>query len=141
MSNYIENKYNKTYHYNKIQRKRRLDNIQEENIIIFERKNFKKNNNEFCYKYTSKEKIKIEDLILIINPKNKYFFGEICLSKNITWIINNEYDLVNCYFVNIQNSFALKMNLKKEIIDEKELYIYIKGKIPGTLELYDLSKK
>jgi len=141
ISNFIKNKYNK-YYYNNIQRKRKLDNLKDiqENLILYERINFKKNKNEFCYKYQPKAKLKIEDLILIINPKNKYLFGEICLSQNITWIINNEFDLINCYFVNFKNPFAIKINLTKEIIDEKELYIYIKGKVAGNLELYDLTK-
>ena len=29
---------------------------------------------------------------LIINPKNNYFFGEICLTQNIAWLINNEFE-------------------------------------------------
>ena len=142
ISNYIKNKYNNKYYSNIIQRIRKLDNIQDiqENLILFEEKNFKKNRSEFCYKYESKEKLKIDDLILILNPKNKYFFGEICLSQNITWIINNEFDLINCYFINYKNPFAIIINLKKKIIDEKELFIYIKGKVSGILELYDLTK-
>lgn len=47
--------------------------------------------------------------------------------QNITWLINNEFSLMSCYFVNIKNPFALKIKLEKEFIDEKELYIYIKS--------------
>jgi len=132
---------NKQYNYN-IQRNRKLDNIQniQEILKLFEEKNLKKKNFEYCYKYQSKEIIKKNDLILIINPKNNHFFGEICFSLNITWIINNKFNSMNCYFINIKNPFALKIEIEKEIIDEKELYIYIKGKISGTLELYDLTK-
>ena len=32
------------------------------------------------------------------------------------------------------------LHLREEIKDEKELYFYMKGKILGTLELYDLTK-
>ena len=55
-------------------------------------------------------------------------------------LINNEFDLINCYFFNIKNPFYKKIELAKEITDEKELFIYIKGKVSGTLELYDLIK-
>jgi hypothetical protein len=142
ISNFIKNKYSNKYYDNNIQRERKLDDIEDiqENLLLFEGINFKKDKNVFCYKYESKEKLKIEDLILIIEPKNKYFFGEICLSQNITWIINNEYDLINCYLANSKNPFAVQINLTKEIIDEKELYIYIKGKVSGIFELYDLTK-
>ena len=132
---------NNQFYYN-IQTKRKLDDFEDsqETLKLFEQVSFKKNNNEFCYRYKSEEILKINDLILIINPKNKHFFGEICFSQNITWLNNNEFDLMNCYFINFKNSFSLKIELAKEIIDEKELFIYIKGKISGYLELYDLTK-
>ena len=121
---------------------RKLNNIEDNQTIkLFEEINFDKNKFEFCFKYESREELKNDNLFLIINPKNNYFFGEICLTQNITWLINNEFVKINCYFANSLTQFALKMNLKKEIINEKELYIYVKGKLPGSLELYDLSKK
>ena len=141
--NNIRNRFNNNYYYyNNIQGKRKLNNIEyiQENLILFKKINFEKNKNEFFYKYESNEKLNIKDLILVINPNNKHFFGEICLSQNITWLNNNEFDLINCYFINYKNPFSVKINLKKEIIDEKILYLFIKGKISGDLELYDLSK-
>ena len=132
---------NKQYNYN-IQRDRILYNIQDiqETLILFEEINIKKNNYEFFYKYESQNILKIDDLFLIINPKNNHFFGEICFFQNITWLINNEFNLMSCYFVNIKSPFSLKMQVGKEFIDEKELYIYIKGKASGIIELYDLTK-
>ena len=125
-----------------IKRNRKLNNIQkiQEILILFKEINLKRNKYEFFYKYESKEILKIDNLILIINPKSNLFFGEICFSQNITWLINNEFDFITCYFVNIKNPFTLKIELEKEIINEKELYIYIKGKVYGTLELYDITK-
>ena len=121
---------------------RKLENIEHmiKPIKIFEEIDLTKNNSEFCLKYESEETIKIDDLILFINPNNNYFFGEICLTQNITWLINNRYENIICYFKNTQNPFAIRLNLKKEITNEKELYIYLKGKILGTLELYDFTK-
>ena len=131
---------NKKYNFNAKKNRILIDikNIQEE-IVLFKEINFKKDNYEFCYYYKSEEILKVEDLLLIINPKNKQFFGEICLSQNIEWLINKDYDLINCYFINIKNPFSLKVELEKKIINENELYIYIKGKVSGTLELFNLS--
>ena len=104
-----------------IKRNRKLNNIQkiQETLILFKEINLKRNKYEFFYKYESKEILKIDNLILIINPKSNLFFGEICFSQNITWLINNESDLITCYFVNIKNPFTLKIELEKEIINEK----------------------
>ena len=120
---------------------RKLNNIEIiQTLKLFEKINFTKNKFEFCFKYESSERLKSDNLFLIINPKNNYFFGEICLTSNISWLINQEFDNINCYFANTLNPFSLQIILKKEIINEKELYIYVKGKISGFLELYDLSK-
>ena len=103
---------------------RKLKNI--EDIItlkLFEEIKFNKYKFEFCFKYETTEKLKIENLFLIINTKNKYFFGEICLTQNIEWLKKEEYENVICYFANTLNPFALKINLKQEIVNEKELYI------------------
>ena len=131
------------HHYNyNIQRFRKLNNIRniQETLELFEEIFFKNDTFEFCYKYQSQNKLKSDDLILIINPKNNKFIGEICFSLNITLLINNDLDSLNCYFINMKNPFTLKIELEKEIIEEKELYIYIKGKVSGSLELYDLTK-
>ena len=132
---------NIAYKYN-IQRNRILDNIinLQETLYLFKEINFKKNNFEFCYKYESNEILNIDNLLLIINPQNTHIFGEICFFQNISWLINKELDLMNCYFINVNYPFSLKIELEKEIINEKELYIYIEGKVSGTLELYDLTK-
>jgi hypothetical protein len=83
----------------------------QETLKLFEQVSFKKNNNDFCYRYKSEEILKINDLNLIINPKNKHFFEIICFSQKITCLINNEFDLMNCYFINFKNSFSLKIEL------------------------------
>ena len=142
LSRRLQISHNNNKHNYNIQRNRKLNNIQDiqESLKLFEEISFKKNNFEFLYKYESEEILKIDDLILIINPKTNRFFGEICFSQNITWLINTKLDLINCYFINIKNPFSLRVDLGKEIVDTKELYIYIKGKVSGTLELYDLKK-
>ena len=118
-----------------------IENIENIQILkLFEETNFEKNQTEFCFKYESTETIKIDDMILIINPKNNYFFGEICLLQDINWLINYEFDKFNCYFIKNVDPFALKLILKNDIMNEKELYLYFKGKISGSLELYDLTK-
>ena len=139
MNNYINNKYEQNYKTNKDRKLNNIEDIQE-TIILFKEIEFKPNKFEFCFKYESKEQLKNNDLILIINPKNNNFFGEICLFQDMTWLINNEYDFINCYFINNKNPLTLKIDLKKQITSEKELYIYIKGKVSGTIELYDLTK-
>ena len=137
----IDNNINKKNKYN-IPRKRKLDNLQDiqETILLFKEINLDKKKYEYCFKYESQEILKTNNLFLLINPKNNHFFAEICFSQNISWLISNELDLIACYFINIRNPFFLNINLEKEIIDEKELYIYIKGKVSGTLELYDITK-
>ena len=124
-------------------KKRKLNNFQisQENIELFTKYYFEENKNEFLYKLQSQEKIKNENLILVLNPQNNNIFGEICFFQNIAWIINNEIESINCNQINIIKPVSLKILLKKEIINEKELYIYIKGKISGYLELYDISKE
>ena len=137
--NHITDYNNRDKNNNKLIRK--LNNI--EDIItlkLFEEINFNKYKYELCFKYETTEKIKIENLFLIINTKNNYFFGEICLTQNIAWLNNEEYENVNCYFANTKNPFSLKIILKQAIVNEKELYIYVRGKTSGSLELYDLSK-
>ena len=120
---------------------RKLNNIEDiSKLNLFEEINFNKNKSEFCFKYETKEVLKNNNLFLIINTKNKYFFAEICLSQNIAWLNNQEFEKINCYFANTLNPFSLKINLKKLIVNEKELYICFKGKTSGSLELYDLSK-
>ena len=120
---------------------RKLNNIEDIQILkLFEEFNFKKNKFEYYFKYESKDILKNKNLFLIINPRNNYFFGEVCLTPNITWLIKEQFENINCYFVNTLNQLTLAIILNKEIINEKELYIYIKGKIHGTLELYDLTK-
>ena len=139
MNNNINNNYELNYKTNKI---RKLDNIEDiqETLTVYKETEFKLNKYEFCFKYKSQEKLQKDNLILIIKPKNNNFFGEICFFQNITWLINNEYDFLTCYFINNKKPFSLRISLKKQIINEKELFIYIKGKFSGTLELYDLSQ-
>ena len=135
--NYNHNNNNK----NNTKEIRKLNNIEDIlTIKLFEEINFIKNKFEFCFKYETTEELKNDNLILIINTKNNYFFGEICLTQNISWLNNQEFEKINCYFANTLNPFAVKIKLKKEIINEKELYINVRGKTSGTLELYDLSK-
>ena len=124
---------------NKVIRKlKKIEDIQ--TIKMFEEISFSKNKFEFCFKYETTEKLIEDNLFLIINTKNRYFFGEICLSQNITWLNNQEFEKINCYFADTLDPFTIAINLKKEILDEKELYIYVRGKASGSLELYDLSK-
>jgi len=138
----LENKINYKYNNYNFHRRRNLNNnedIDVQTLKLFQEIKFGKNK-EFYFKYESAEKLQIDNLFLIINPKNNYFFGELCLTQNITWLIYEQYKNINCYFINTQNPFSLKIILQKDIIDEKELYIYLNGKISGTLELYDLTK-
>ena len=137
----LQNTNKKKYEYN-IQRNRKLDNIQtnQETLKLFEEIYLQKNISEYCYRYQSEDVLKYDNLFLIINPRNNHFFGEICFSQNITWLINNEYNSLNCYYINVKYPISLRIELINEIIDEKELYIYIKGEVSGTLELFDYSK-
>ena len=139
ISNNINNKFELNYKTNKIRKLDNIEDIQEE-LTLYKETEFKLNKYEFCFKYKSQEKLQKDNLILIIKPKNSNFFGEICFFQNITWLINNEYEFLTCYFINNKKPFALRINLKKQIINEKELFVYIKGKVSGTLELYDLAK-
>ena len=126
-----------------IKRNRKLDNKEniQEPIRLFEEINFKKNKSEFLFKYESTKTIQNDNLILILNPKNKYFFGEICITQILTLFNNNnEFGNNSCYFIDTSYALGFTINLKEENVDEKELYFYIKGKSPGTLELYDLTK-
>ena len=133
--------YNNNININNNKGIRKLNNIEiTQTLKLFEEINLEKNKFEFCFKYESTDILKSENLFLIFNPKNNYLFGEICLTQNITWLINEEFQNINCYFTQTLNPFSLKITLKKEIINEKELYIYIKGKFSGTLELYDLTQ-
>ena len=136
------NNNNKINYAIKNDRKRKLNYINDilESLQLFKEINFIKDKFEFCYKYETQKKSEVNDLILTINPKNNLFFGEICFSKNISWIINHEYDLMNCFLINIKNPFALKIDLGEDIADVKEFYIYIKAKVSGSLELYDITK-
>ena len=137
----IRNNANNEIINNNIKKLRKLKNIENIQILkLFEEINFEKNQTEFYFKYESTETIIIDDMILMINPKNNYFFGEICSLQDINWLINYEFNKFNCYFIKTLDPFALKLILKNEIINEKELYFYFKGKISGSLELYDFTK-
>ena len=83
---------------NKVIRKlKKIEDIQ--TIKMFEEISFSKNKFEFCFKYETTEKLIEDNLFLIINTKNRYFFGEICLSQNITWLNNQEFEKIICYFI------------------------------------------
>ena len=112
-----------------------------ESISLFKEIYFDKNHFEFYYKYQSQDKIKKEDLIFLLDPKNECFYGEVCFSQNLTWLINKDLEFINCYYIDNNLPVATLILLKKEIIDEKELYIYIKGKTSGIFEIYDLTKE
>ena len=130
---------NNNYYF--IKRNRKLDYIEDiqESLRLFEEINFQKNKIEFYFKYESTKIIENDNLIIIINPSNNYL-GDICITQNKTLLINNEFENIKCYSIDLTTAIGFKIDLKKEIIDEKELYIYIKGKVSGTLELYDSTK-
>ena len=139
----IINKENTNYNRYKYIKQRKLIYIQEpqEIVELFTKIYFENNKNEFVYKFQSQENINKDYLIIIINPENDNFFGEICFSQNITWLINNEIESINCNNINTKKSIVVKILLKKEITNEKELYIYIKGKVSGNFEMCDLTKE
>ena len=103
---------------------RKLNIIEDiEALKLFEEINFEKNKFEYCFGCETKDELNNDNLFLLINPKNNYFFGEICPTQNITWLINNEFEKINFYFVNTLNAFTLSINLKTKIVNEKELYV------------------
>ena len=143
----FENKFKVINSYNKyssmLKQIRKINYIEnsEKLIALFTQVNLDKRYSEFFYKYQTENKLKNKNLILIVNPKNTIFFGKICFSKNIFRLIENNYNFINCYFINNKRPFSLNILLKEEIIEEKALYIYIKGKVKGNIEIYDLEQE
>ena len=126
----ISNNLNNKLNIRKISDITDLKNI-ESNTEFFVDKKIK----ELWMKYEINEKKK---LILKINNENSLFFGELCFSSNINYLLNDDYNSKTCYNINTNEPFALFIE-EKQIHDEV-LFFHIKGKISGYYELLDISK-
>ena len=108
---------NSLYYYKKKKTRSRKNIENPIEIIESFTKVYLNDNSESCYKYKSKKKIQNENFIITFNPENKFFFGEVCFSQNITWLLENDYNLINCYFINNKKPFGLKIVLKIDLSD------------------------
>ena len=140
IDNTISEEINLIYNYqaNLINSRKLLNN---DDIKILETSNefyFGKNISEIWFQYEIKGNIGEKNIILKIDSLNNLFFGKICLSQDLDFLLNDDNNNNNnktCYNIKTNKAFSLFTNLNANM-----LYIHIKGKISGFIELLDLSK-